>query len=372
MAVVGTGLIGTSIGLSAVRHGLTVYLSDVNESAAQTASALGAGLLSTPAEPVDLAVLAVPPSRVPAVLIEKQLQGLANSYTDVASVKAWPERELSYSSADLSCYIGGHPLAGRERSGPLAARGNLFDGRAWVLTPSSETSQDTLNRTLELIAICGATPVLMGSEDHDRAVALTSHAPHAVASLMAARLQGSSRDAARLAGEGLRSVTRTAAGDPWLWSDIFHANAPAIATVLEELRGDLTDLLTALRGAGASDVDVERQSRTAIAELLGRGIDGLSEVQQGAHDIPVGRVRIRVDVDDTPGELARLLAALAEFGIGVEDIALENPAGSGLSVELRVSPAIVDQVSQKLAAHGWSAGPAYSVTMVALPTAGRL
>ncbi|WP_223778393.1 prephenate dehydrogenase/arogenate dehydrogenase family protein [Streptomyces sp. 135] len=188
MTVIGTGLIGTSIALAVSGRGVRVFLSDRDPAAARTAAALGAGLARDPGETVDLAVIAVPPSHVGAVLTEAQERGLARAYTDVASVKAGPEQAALRRAPDPARYVGGHPLAGRERSGPLAARAELFRDRNWVLTPSRLTSDEAFERALELVALCAAVPVVMRSQDHDAAVAVTSHVPHLMASLMAARL----------------------------------------------------------------------------------------------------------------------------------------------------------------------------------------
>lgn len=129
MAVVGTGLIGTSVALAARLRGVTVFLSDRDPLAARTAAALGAGLAEEPVGPVDLAVLAVPPSMVGGVLARAQRRFLARSYTDVASVKSLPVRMVLSQAPDPARFVGGHPMAGRERSGPLAARADLFHGR---------------------------------------------------------------------------------------------------------------------------------------------------------------------------------------------------------------------------------------------------
>ncbi|MEU3657771.1 prephenate dehydrogenase/arogenate dehydrogenase family protein [Streptomyces sp. NPDC032161] len=122
MAIVGTALIGTSVGLAAARRGVTVHLRDTDVAAA----ALGAGVLEHPEGPVDLAV---PPSHVGTILAQEQRRGLARSYRDVVSVKAGPVAAgLRHAPSPASC-ISGHPLAGRERSGPLAARAGLLTGQ---------------------------------------------------------------------------------------------------------------------------------------------------------------------------------------------------------------------------------------------------
>ena len=263
LAVVGTGLIGTSVALAASRHGVIVYLSDRDESAARTAAALGAGIVRAPAEPVDLAVLAVPPSHVGPVFAEQRSRGLALSYTDVASVKSGPEHAVFGTGDDPSCFVGGHPLAGRERSGPLAARADLFTERPWVLTPSEVTDRATFDRAVALVDLCGAVPLVMCSRAHDEAVALTSHVPHLVATLMAARLLDGPAETVSLAGQGLRDVTRIAGGDSALWSDIVMGNAQAVARVLKALREDLSGLLRALENLAEPHEPYSRTSRTS-------------------------------------------------------------------------------------------------------------
>ncbi|MFF1797571.1 prephenate dehydrogenase/arogenate dehydrogenase family protein, partial [Kitasatospora sp. NPDC058263] len=126
-AVVGTGLIGTSAALALTGRGLTVHLEDADPDAARTAASLGAGTTEPADGPVDLAIIAVPPALVGKVLADCQRRGLARWYTDVASVKDGPRAEVAALGCDTVHYIGSHPMAGRERSGPLAARADLFE-----------------------------------------------------------------------------------------------------------------------------------------------------------------------------------------------------------------------------------------------------
>ncbi|MEU5690082.1 prephenate dehydrogenase [Streptomyces venezuelae] len=359
MAVIGTGLIGTSVALAVSRHGVTVFLADRDPAAARTAAALGAGIADVPGEPVDLAVIAVPPSQVGAVLAEAQERGLAATYTDVASVKAGPERAALSRAPDPHRYIGGHPLAGRERSGPLAARADLFRGRNWVLTPSRLTSDDAFDRALELVALCEAVPVVMHSRDHDAAVAVTSHVPHLMASLMAARLREGPADLPSLAGQGLRDATRIAGGDSRLWGDILQANAPAIAGVLKDLHTDLSRLVPALDAlARPGDSGRDHGMRTLV-DLLDRGISGLAEIPDTRHGGASGGSRVRVAVADRPGELARLLAAAAEAGVAADDACVESvgpagvPALSGFAVRFGVPARTADRLVAVLDAGGW-------------------
>ncbi|MEV4976718.1 prephenate dehydrogenase [Streptomyces scopuliridis] len=354
-AIVGTGLIGTSVALALTRRGVRVHLLDIDPLAVQVATALGAGSPNAPTGPTDLAVLAVPPSAVPLVLAEQQARRLAHSYTDVASVKnaiataAVPDEALAWDT-----YIGGHPMAGGTDSGPLAARSDLFEGRAWVLTPTPETSRSTFNRGLEAVALCGAVPVIMDDDEHDRAVALVSHAPHAIASLLAARLPGSSRDTLRLADHGLHDATRIAGGDPRLWSGILEANASAVADVLGDVAKDLDTLLDALRDLAAG---LNRsRARTVLGDVLERGLLGWESIRrQRDHHADQG-VELRVALTDQPGELARLIATAAELGVGRHQITADG-AGGVLTARVTVGRTNAGHVALRLAEAGLHTEP---------------
>jgi prephenate dehydrogenase len=357
MAVIGTGLIGTSVALAARRAGVGVHLADRDPVAARTAAALGAGTLRPPAGPVDLAVIAVPPSRVGEVLLDLQRRGAAEAFTDVASVKAEPERAVLRLAPDPSRYIGGHPLAGRERSGPLAARAELFRGRSWALSPSRVTSSATFDRALELIDLCGAVPFIVPSRTHDATVALTSHVPHLLASLMAARLPGGPAETGLLAGQGLRDVTRIAGGDPGLWGDILRSNAPALVGVARELHADLARLVAALEAladpAAADPAADPAAGLEAVLDLLRRGRAGLDRLPApGGLTDPAPRVRLRVAVAEHPGELARLLETLTGLGLPADEAAAGLDPDGTLTLTLPAPAALAPEALAALTATG--------------------
>lgn len=354
-AVIGTGLIGTSVALALTRRGVSVYLSDRDESAVRTAASLGAGEIGDPRERVDLAVIAVPPAYIAVTLEDAQQRALAAAYTDVASVKAGPQDAALAQGIDEATYIGGHPLAGREVSGPLGARADLFDGRPWVLTPTAATGRDALNRALELISLCGAVPVVMDAADHDHAVALISHTPHLIAAIMAARLEHASEDAARIAGPGVRDVTRIAAGDPALWEEILSANATAVADLLDEYAADLHSATAALRALAAGDAEKREAGRADLIDLLRRGNAGQSRIP-GKHGAPRAvYTPLTVVISDAPGELARLFAAVGAVGINIEDMRIEHSPGQTVGlVILQVAPQSADELSAKLMERGWT------------------
>ncbi|MFJ1820049.1 prephenate dehydrogenase [Streptomyces sp. NPDC088175] len=352
--VIGTGLMGTSVALALRARGVTVHLRDVDPAAARTAAALGAGTERPPSEAVDLAVLAVPPPLIGGVLADVQAEGVARHCTDVASVKAEPQHDAFALDCDMSRYIGGHPMAGASRSGPLTGRADLFEGRMWVLTPTADTSTETLNMALELVASCNAVPVLMEASAHDRAVALVSHAPHVVASLIAMRLENAGEREVSLAGPGLRDLTRIAEADPALWLDILSANAAVVADLLEELGGDLDRTVVGLRAIASMDEEKRRGGAEVVEAMLRRGRSGRARIS-GRHSTRPERFEVvTVMIGDQPGELARLFSDAGRAGVNIEDIHVEHAAGlpAGL-VHVSVAPGRTTPLREALHAQGW-------------------
>lgn len=345
--VAGTGLIGTSVALALRSQDVEVWLADRDPAVAALAAALGAGTVADDGTPqVDLAVVAAPPASVPGVLADLQKRGAARAYTDVSSTKGALQRALEGAGADPATFVGGHPLAGRERSGPEAARTDLFEGRPWVLTPSEATDAGVLILAQELVRRCGATPVLMDPDAHDRAVALVSHAPQVLASLAGARLVDASDDAVTLAGQGLRDVTRIAASDPGLWSEILHGNAGPVADVLDAVAADLQAVVQELRA--------DPPSSGAVAAVLGAGNTGRARLP-GKHGQPPARyTAVPVLVPDRPGELARLFADVGEAGINIEDVQIEHSIGQPVGLaSLAVRPARAEDLVAALRSRGW-------------------
>ncbi len=355
--VVGTGLIGTSVGLALRARGVAVYLSDRDPAAAALAQDLGAGLVQEPTGEPELVVLAIPPAAVPLVLLGAERLYLQATFTDLASVKSEPQREIEALGCDASRFVGGHPLAGRERSGAGAARADLFEGRPWVLTPSAASNGRAVARAAQLATLCGAQLVTMTPERHDEAVALVSHVPQLMASLTAARLAGADDDLVALAGQGIRDVTRIAASDPGLWTEILGANSPFVRDVLDAVSGDLATLLDALAKSThrSGDLSGSRPALSAVTELLERGNAGQGRIP-GKHGAPPATyTMVPVVVPDSPGELARLLVACGDAGINVEDVSIEHSPGQPVGlVEIAVKPAAAQVLADALRVRGWS------------------
>jgi prephenate dehydrogenase len=348
--VVGAGLLGTSIGLALRRGRIEVLLRDVNPQNVTIASGVGAGVdaaTAGSAVEVQLVVVAVPPDHL-GDEIRAALEGTRAVVTDVGSVKQAPLREVAGRVAPdlLARYVGSHPMAGSERSGPFAASSVLFDGRPWAVTPHPRAAEEAVELVTALATACGATPVRLTPEDHDEAVARTSHLPHLLAALTAGRLADAPASHLALSGQGVRDVTRIAAGDPGLWQQIIAGNAEAVAALLSDVRADLDELLAAVRD----------DSRVRVASLLRRGVAGTAAIP-GKHGGPAQPTApVYVTVPDHPGELARLLADTGEIGVNVEDLRIDHDPGRlvGL-VELAVAADRADFLAESLQARGWTA-----------------
>ena len=341
--VVGSGLLGTSLGLALRARGLEVYLSDRSPEHLRTASGLGAGT-AYDGSPVQLVVVAVPPDHVGAT-VARELAASDAVVTDVGSIKGQPLEQVRALGGDLRRYVGSHPMAGSERSGPLAGSGTLFEGRPWAVTPHPEADPGAVALVRALVALCGGVAVSLTPDEHDLAVARTSHLPHLMSSLVAGRLAGAPGDHLALSGQGVRDVTRIAAGDPALWEQIIAANAGAVLSLLDEVQ----DRLTSLRAA------VEAGSRDDLGVLLAEGVAGTRAIP-GKHGGPVRpTAAVYVAVPDHPGELARLFADAGEIGVNIEDIRIDHDPGRPVGqVELDVAVERADHLVASLAERGWT------------------
>jgi prephenate dehydrogenase len=354
VVVIGTGLIGTSVALALREWGCQVWLADREQGAARLAAGLGAGQLlpagGLPGGPADVAVLAMPPAAVAQSLAEAQQQGLARCYTDVASVKELPLAGAIRLGCDLETYVPGHPLSGRERSGPAAARADLFLGRPWAICAPPQTAASCVTAVSELAMACGAHPVMMPAAEHDRWVALVSHVPHLVAAAMAARLEHAPAAALALAGQGLRDVTRIAAGDAGLWTEILGANAVYASEVALAAAGELREAADALAALAEGDDDAAKR----VAGLLERAGAGVARIPGKRGGPAPAYTVVQVVISDRPGELARLFQAAGEAGVNIEDVAIEHSPGLPAGVaELSVRPQAASQLTEALAARGW-------------------
>jgi prephenate dehydrogenase len=344
--VVGVGLIGASVGMALRRAGVDTFLRDADPTAAHVAASRGAGSDAPAPADVRLVVVATPPDHLSAE-IEAALKAYPGAVvTDVGSVKAKPLAALVDRGVDLGRYVGGHPMAGSERTGPLASAPDLFDGRTWAVVARDDALPDAVAQVEWLATTCGALVVRMETDDHDLAVARISHLPHLVAALTAGQLSLAPEAHLALSGQGIRDVTRIAAGDPALWRQIIAANAVPLTELLLAVRAGLDDLVDSLTS----------EDHDRLEAVLAAGAAGTAVIP-GKHGGPsIELAAVTVAIPDEPGALARLFADTGAAGVNIEDIRIDHdPARAFGLVELDVSLTSADQLVDALRARDWSA-----------------
>lgn len=329
--VIGAGLIGTSIGLALRRSGRwSVGFEDVDAGHA----ALARGLCESPAsmDRPDVVLVAVPPRETAEVCAGALRRFPDAVVTDVCSVKSALLDDLTARGIPLRRFVGGHPMGGREVSGPESARADLLDDRVWVLAAADATDLGSIDCVRGLVADCRAVAVEMDAASHDAAVAITSHVPQVLASTLASLLLDLEPEQVRVSAQGLRDMTRLAGSDPALWAQILTLNADPVRTALNEL----TERLHALSDA-LSRID----GPEASAELIVAGREGRERIpgkhggQSSEYDI------VPVLIADEPGQLAAVFVAAGEAGFNLEDVRIDHVLGrpSGL-VEVAVRPGL--------------------------------
>ena len=341
--VIGTGLVGASVAHALTRAGLTVHLQDKVSSHAHVAASRGAGTTVPPvADEVRLVVVAVPPAAL-AKVIARALRTYRNAtITDVGSVKGTVLGALRRTEVDLSRYVGSHPMAGSTHVGPLTAKADLFVDRTWVITPHDTSAAHAVLDVQEVAALCGARRVTMGAAHHDEAVAQVSHLPHLVSVLVAGRLTEVPAEHLRLAGQGLRDVTRIAGSDPGLWQQIIGANSAAVRTELVAIQADLVEMIATLDSG-------------RIGDLLERGRAG-TRALPGKHGLnAISYAKVVVEIPDAPGALARLFRDIEAAGVNVEDLSIDHDLEREVGwLSLQVAPEKAEGLAGAMTGAGWS------------------
>jgi prephenate dehydrogenase len=351
LAIVGTGLMGTSVGLAAQKVGgwaVTGWDPDPGALAGATergAIDQAAASLAEAVADAELALVAAPvahlATQVAAVLAASPEEC---TVTDVGSTKHAVAEAVGASPR----FVGGHPMAGSENEGPAHARAELFEGVTWFLTPSASTDADRYRKVHGFVSGLGAVPVGVDPQTHDRLLALTSHLPHALANLLlnqvgANRIEGYEPLAA--AGGALRDMSRIAGANPRVWLDIFLDNADVLRQALSEHRRRVEQLEAALAAEDAG----------FLARWIGEARANRRELLAGAYtgSGPVQRLLVRVP--DRPGMFAAVTQALGAARINIEDFAFrhESPERGGLLTLLVVGEEQARRAAELLESQGY-------------------
>jgi len=341
--IVGSGLIGTSIGLGLVQRGIAVEMVDSDPSAQALARDLTGGVVVVDPE---LVIFALPTSGLSHVIKNEIAINPQSTFMDVGSVKNEVVLHVKTFSGLSTKFLPTHPMAGREIGGAGSARADLFQGRSWILTPEPDCAPRSKNLVLELIAILGATPIELSALDHDAAVAKISHLPQIAASLVAKQLSGTPAEWMELAGQGLRDTTRIAGSDEKLWKEIIYSNRAEISELLISLQNDLTQMIESL------------DDPAKIAALIAAGRDGKALIP-GKHG---GKAReysfLPIVIDDKPGQLGAIFNECAAMQVNVEDLNIEHSPGQlSALITLSLSADDAEKLSSHLTSIGWNVHP---------------
>jgi prephenate dehydrogenase len=330
IAIIGAGLIGGSLAAALRRLDDPPVVLAIDPDVETVRYAVEHGIVddaATPDDPrvlewigpngVDLVVLATPARYVRGWLRMLSSAGYGGAVTDVSSTKAGVLTAVREELPDPSRFIGGHPMAGSERSGITAAKADLFSGVYWLLTPTASTDPDLFTSVHTLVTAIGARVISVDAIAHDHAVAIVSHVPHIAAAALvdlAAAHAGERGELMRLAAGGFKDTTRIAAGSPDLWTGICLDNAYALVAGIEELRERLRAFETLLRNHDAK----------GIREWL----EGASEVRRSlpAKWVPASSqlLELAVPMLDRPGVIAEITSAVSHAGGNIEGIDIDH------------------------------------------------
>jgi prephenate dehydrogenase len=328
VAILGTGLIGGSLGLALRRAGVEVRGYDADP--VRLARALERGALDAATETateavvgVDAAFVAIPVSGV-AGAVAAALEAGVPAVSDVGSVKAPVVRAVEAAHPGAARFVGGHPMAGSEGDGIDAADADLFSGATWVLTPTQATDPDAFACVRDLVAAAGAEVVAVGPELHDALVAIVSHVPHLVATALmhVAAEAGTDHDTMlRLAAGGFRAMTRLSGRSPGIWPDICVENREAIVVALDRYAEQLDRARDLVKAAERAPLlDFFERARAEVHNLPARAA-------------AVGpMVELSIPVPDRPGVLAEVTTLAGGRGVNIVDLEISHSAQGGVLV----------------------------------------
>lgn len=350
VAIIGTGLIGGSLGLALRARGHHVVAWDVDPDRLARAVDAGAAAVAAPdlaaaVAGCEVAVVAVPVAHVADLVVDALTAG-APVVTDVGSVKAPIIAAIAASGRDAARYVGGHPMAGSEQDGLAGADADLFEGATWVLTPVPGTDPDAHTTVRALATAVGAEVVEVDPAEHDALVAVVSHVPQLAATTLMDVAAGAGEGSAlllRLAAGGFRDMTRIAASHPAIWPDICAANRGAIVDALDRYVAALADVRRM----------VDTGERAALLELLERARVARRALPSSAA-VAGPLAEVRVPVTDRPGVLAEVTTLAGSLGVNILDLEIVHSIeGDGGVLVLVVPAGAAGDLTDALAATGY-------------------
>ena len=339
--IVGAGLIGTSIALACSKLGYTVDLDDLDPAARDLARDLLLSSISN-AEP-ELVVIATPPSSALETLKAEFGKYPHAMFIDVASVKNNLLQDVESFTEISKRFIGTHPMAGREVAGPSSAQGDLFNGRAWIVTPTSKTSSELVETLTSFLSDLGATTYVLEAGKHDELLARISHLPQIISTALGAAIANMD-SGLELAGQGLRDMTRIAGSDGTLWSEILLANKDEVLNSIDEF------LLQIMKMKSS----ISQNKKSEIENIFMEGNTGRAKVS-GKHGAqPRNYSYVLVVIKDQPGALRDLFDECAKVNANIEDLSIEHsPKQETGLISLAFSQQDAHKVAEHLQSNNW-------------------
>jgi prephenate dehydrogenase len=354
VAIVGTGLIGTSIAMAAARAGCTVRGWDADRGVAARAAARTQGGMSDAATledavgDADLVIVCTPIETLADAVVASLRAAPGAVVMDAGSIKTHVVERVAAAAdrGDLDRYVGSHPMGGSERSGPEHAAASVVDGIVWALTPTEATSPDAITEVEAWVHRIGARPVRLDPGRHDRLVAFASHLPQvASTSLMglAAAEEAGEPEILLLAAGGFRDLTRLASSNPSLWTEILLANREQVAAAIDLYVDRLRTLRDEVLGERRPDVvRTFEDAKSARLRLATKPT------------VRAGVAVLQVEIPDEPGALARITAVLADGTVNIEDLQIvHSPEGGRGTVHVTVAAAVAGDAADVLAVGGY-------------------
>jgi len=295
-----------------------------------------------------LIIIAVSVDANAKVAIEQINNNPKSIVCDLASVKSDLLLQVDKLSAHPENFVSLHPMAGREVNGAENSRADLFEGRAWIGISDSLKNKKN-NKIIEsFVSGCGGVLYWLTSKEHDETVALLSHLPQILSSLLASKLNDADQNRLNLAGQGLRDVTRLAASDSKLWAQILTSNKDSIQPLLKDFIASLTKLQDSINST----------NQDQIAAILNRGVEGKARIpgKHGAKNRDYSFLPIVID--DKPGQLASIFNECAKVDVNIEDLSIEHSPGqeTGL-ITLSLSAQDCEKLSEHLISKGFRVHP---------------
>lgn len=360
VVVIGVGLIGGSLARALRSSEGVSHVRGIDPDSSARAWAVGNGVVDEAADPddptvdkwlaggaADLVVIATPARHAVKWLARLGALGYDGIVTDVASTKSAVLAAAASLLAEPHKFVGGHPMAGSERSGVEASRADLFAGAYWLLTPSKDTDAAAYGSVHALVSSLGARVISVDATSHDEAVAIVSHVPHVAAAALvdlAAVHAGDNGELLRLAAGGFKDTTRIAAGSPELWTGICLDNADALAAGLSDLREVLRQFEVRVRSRDAEAITAWLSSAAEVRRSLpAQWVPSTAEL-----------IELVVPMGDRPGVVAEITGAVSRAHCNIEGIDIDHETEDrALLVLVLTDDGDIERLESELTALGY-------------------